>query len=230
MTIELWRYDELRKTWPDLEVVQAFEGFWDEILGPAWDPESHWHGWKLLIPGRKPVTLDPRAVGSAALYALVERRHERGFADRMARLHAAAPDGEPLDLLPFLAIEPTFGCIADMMQAVRAAFSVAVPPSHLGRIGATLPRPDDATFTLATCSGAYPNGAGCMTHVAEWNIDLYAPERVHIAIEASDEEGSPTSWSITVRHDPQARVDGLLAALSQQGHFPKAHPIRLDAV
>jgi hypothetical protein len=224
MTIELRRHDEVRQTWPDAEAVRAFQEFWSKTLGPSWDPEAEWYRWSLRIPGRKPVCLRQGEVSPAELYALTERSRERGFLDRMARLHAAATDAERVDVAPFLAIEPTFAEIEDRLQVLRAVLSIATPPRHLGRIGHALPRPADATFTVTTQDGSYANGAGTMTDFAEWCVDVHAPVRVQVQIAATYDYPTPASWSIDVLHDPQTPVQQLVDALRERGFYASDRP------
>lgn len=224
MTIELRRHDQVRETWPDADVIAAFREFWDSCLGPSRDPESRWYGWSLLIPGRQPVHLREGDVSRAEMLALVERTREPGFTGRMAQLHAQAPDSGRLDAAPFLLIEPFLPVLEDRLQVLRTALSVPAALRHLGQIGAALPRPPDATFTITTWCGSSANGVGTMTDVAEWCIDVHAPLRVQVLITAIDEQGTPTDWRIAVRHEPQTRVDALLDAFRSHDPYVTDEP------
>lgn len=226
MTIQLHRYDQQSRTWPDEDRVAAFLAFWTAVLGPCWDPESNWHAWSLSLPEGRQVRIRPGDLTRAEILALTERCSEPGFCDRMARLHAAAPHVDRIDPAPFLAIEPSFPRIEDRLAVLRRTLGLTALPRHLGTIDAPLPRPADATFTVTTRCASHPNGAGSMTLFEDWRIDVHAPVRVHVAIEASHEQGTPTQWSMVVSHESEAGAARLLEAFRAAGLHASARPGR----
>lgn len=200
--------------------------FWGEILASDWDPESNWYGWQLVQADHVIVKSDRETLSRELLHALGVRRHEPDFLEQLVALHRVQLRARQFDPHAFLALEPRLVRIDPILTVLREALSLNAPLHHLGKLRHELARPAGANFTVATHSGSYPNGAGTVTHSETWRLDLYAPTRLRLELQVSDEEGTEPSWSRTLEARAGQDLQPLIDAFLERGlHVsPRTNP------
>lgn len=209
--IELRRGDELTRSWPDDQLLSALEVFWGAVLEEGMLHER-WYPTNLSLPGRG--DLQVSRYDTRALRALGVRRFETGFIKALATLHAQHLDG-PLSVLLELPPATLPEKVEQIIAVLRRALSFSAPLQHLGERGNGL-EPKGAAFSLLESHGAYANGAGGMTSVDEWQLDLREPIRLRVMISASDEYGRETDWDVKVIAPLAAPLEPLLDAFKEQ--------------
>lgn len=209
--LELRRGDEVTRGWPASELHAALEAFWSALLEEG-ELYERWNRTHLFIPGRGDLQV-PRNQ-TRALSALGVRRSEDGFIKALAALHASNLDGPFADLLELPPRLPEE--VEQVIAVLRKSLSITAPLRHLGKQDDPLPVPEGAALTLVESHGAYANGAGTMTSVDEWQLEVLAPVRLRIIVQASDEYGTATHWSIKLTAATGTPIDPLLDAFKEQ--------------
>jgi hypothetical protein len=209
--IELRRGDELTRSWPDDQLVAALEAFWSALLEEGMLHER-WYPSNLSLPDGG--DLQVSRYDTRSLRAIGVRRFETGFIQALATLHAQHLDG-PLSVLLDLPPAGLPERVEQIIAVLRRALSFSAPLKHLGERGNGL-APKGAAFSLLESRGVYANGAGGMTSVDEWQLDLREPIRLRVMIEASDEYGRDTEWDVKVIAPIAAPLEPLLDAFKEQ--------------
>lgn len=197
--IELLAYDTTRQRWPDDELAEALKVFWKRVLFDAdsLSPSSIWFSSHLRVPGKPQVSLprDEHAMG--ALYA---RRWEEGFVDAVVKRHAELID-QPLDLAALQALPVHLrNDITEVLEVLRRALGISLPLVHLGTCEKPLQAPPGESLGFTHSSNVYPNGAGTITEVSDWNFMLRGPLNLDLRLSCSFEWDA--QWSRDLVHEP----------------------------
>ena len=190
--------------------MSAREAFWRAVLEEGM-LHDRWYPTHLALPGRG--DLQVSRTDTRALHALGVRRFEPDFLKKLAALHATQLDAPLSELLTIPPSVPER--VEQVIAVLRRALSVTAPLRHLGERGAGL-EPNGAPFTLLEHHGAYANGAGTMTSVSEWQLDLREPIRIRVIVDSADEYGTATSWGMNVIAPLAAPLEPLLDAFKEQ--------------